>query len=86
MRTTILLDDRLGERLRARARIEGKSFSAFLAEAGLRALEERGSSDDAEAFRLITYRGGGPYAGIDLDRPNELLAAEDEASYGNRPR
>ncbi len=85
MRTTILLDDRLGERLRARARIEGKSFSAFLAEAGLRALEERGSAD-AEAFRLITYRGEGPYAGIDLDRPNELLAAEDEASYGNRTR
>lgn len=85
MRTTILLDDRLGERLRAQARLEGKSFSAFLADAGLRALEERASTR-AEAFRLITFRGDGPYEGIDLDRTNGLLAAEDEATYGENPR
>lgn len=81
MRTTILLDDHLGERLRAQARLEGESFSAFLADAGLRALEERASTH-AGTFRLITYCGEGPYAGIDLDRPNELLAAEDETTYG----
>lgn len=81
MRTTILLDDRLGERLRAQARKEGKSFSAFLADAGRKALEshEEGST---EPFQLITVRGEGPLEGINLDRTNDLLVAEDHATYG----
>ncbi len=81
MRTTILLDDRLGERLRAHARREGKSFSAFLADAGRKALDAR-EPVGAEPFRLITFRGDGPVEGVDLDRTNELLAAEDVAEYG----
>lgn len=83
MRTTILLDDRLGERLRAHARHEGKSFSAFLADAGSKALESQ-EDESAEPFRLITFRGEGPVDGIDLDRTNELLAAEDVSIYGER--
>jgi len=83
MRTTILLDDRLGERLRARARQEGKSFSAFLADAGRKALESL-EEVVAEPFRLITYRGETPLEGIDLDRTNELLVADDLATYGGR--
>jgi hypothetical protein len=85
MRTTILLDDHLGERLRAQARREGKSFSAFLADAGRKALEERDSAH-SEPFRLITFRGDGPFTGIDLDRTGELLAAEDQATYGEGGR
>ncbi len=80
MRTTILLDDFLGERLRAQARREGKSFSAFLADAGRKALESH-EEGDAEPFQLITFRGAGPLEGIDLDRTNELLVAEDQAAY-----
>jgi hypothetical protein len=81
MRTTILLDDRLGERLRAHARREGKSFSAFLADAGRRALESQVETN-VEPFQLITFSGKGPMEGIDLDRTNELLAAEDHSTYG----
>jgi plasmid stability protein len=84
MRTTILLDDRLGERLRARARQEGKSFSAFLADAGRKALESH-EEVVAEPFQLITYRGDAPWEGIDLDRTSELLVADDLATYGERP-
>lgn len=81
MRTTILLDDRLGERLRAHARQEGKSFSAFLADAGRKALDAQGQVG-AEPFQLVTFRGDGLIGGVDLDRTNELLAAEDVAEYG----
>lgn len=80
MRTTILLDDELGARLRARARQEGKSFSAFLADAGRKALESH-EEPQVEPFELITYCGDGPVEGVDLDRTNELLAAEDAATY-----
>lgn len=83
MRTTILLDDCLGERLRARARQEGKSFSAFLADAGRKALESR-DEESTEPFELITFSGEGAVEGIDLNRSNELLAAEDLATYGGR--
>jgi hypothetical protein len=83
MRTTILLDDELGERLRAHARREGKSFSAFLADAGRRALESQGEPH-AEPFRLITFSGEGPMEGIDLNRTNDLLCAEDISTYGER--
>ncbi len=81
MRTTIILNDELGARLREKARQEGMSFSAFLADAGRRALE----SDEEpvnEPFHLITFRGDGPVDGVDLDRTNELLAAEDRRFYG----
>jgi predicted CopG family antitoxin len=80
MRTTIILEDELGRRLREQARREGKSFSEFLAEAGLRALEHR-ERPASEAFRLITFRGKGPLADIDLDRTGELVTREDVDIY-----
>lgn len=83
MRTTILLDDNLGERLRSHARREGKSFSEFLADAGRKALESS-EMNHTEPFHLITFRGEGSLPSVDLDRTNELLAAEDSANYGDR--
>lgn len=85
MRTSILLDDELGERLRQEAKRRGVSFSQFLADAGRKALEakeEEGSG--AEVFKLITFSGSGTYPGVDLDKTSELLAAEDVARYGRR--
>ncbi|MDL5054789.1 CopG family transcriptional regulator [Oscillatoria laete-virens NRMC-F 0139] len=83
MRTTILLDDALGERLRAEARKMGKSFSEFLADAGRQALGAGQQTGEAP-FRLVTFRGEGPFEGMSLDRPSELLAAEDEEIYRNQ--
>lgn len=80
MRTTILLDDELGERLRARARQEGKSFSAFLADAGRKALDSH-EEPEVEPFELITFLGDGSVEDVDLDRTNQLLVAEDVATY-----
>ena len=81
MRTTILLEDELCERLRDAARQRGQSLSRFLAEAGRAAL----SSDQvkrASDFELLTFGGSGVVDDIDLDRTNDLLAAEDSETYG----
>lgn len=86
MRTTIIVDDRLGEAARTWARREGMSFSAFVA----RAIEEHLAKQPVRAevppFRLVTVGGGGPWPGVDLDRASELLVAEDEAAYAGKDR
>lgn len=57
------------------------SMSAFLAEAGRAALRAE-QSESQPAFELLTYGSEGPQAGVNLDQPNALIAAEDEARYG----
>ena len=81
MRTSILLDDELAERFRESSRKRGLSMSAFLAEAGRAALRAE-QSEEQPAFELLTYGSEGPLAGVSLDQPNALIAAEDEARYG----
>lgn len=81
MRTTIILDDHLGERLRQEARKRKQSFSAFLAEAGRQALGESVKNAPEEPFNLITYGKDGVVSGVDLDKTGALLAAEDEEAY-----
>jgi predicted transcriptional regulator len=80
MRTTILLDDELAGRLQAEARRRGKSFSAFLADAGRKALDSKEQKGSAP-FRLVTFRGDGPFEGVNLDRTGELVAADDVGAY-----
>lgn len=82
MRTTIYLDDHLGERLKRAAADKGMSLSAFLAESGRVALGVPVVA--SEPFRLVTYGAGGVYPGIDLDRAGELLAGEDADRYGGK--
>jgi hypothetical protein len=83
MRTTIVVDDNIGERAQARARREGLSFSALVTRALEEHLARKPKRVDAPPFRLVTVGGGGPRPGIDLDRTSELLAAEDELAYGS---
>ena len=81
MRTSISLDDRLAEQVRREARRQGVSVSAFIA----RVLDDtlkRTTKPKAQTFRLVTVGGEGVYPGVDLDRPRELLVAEDEARWG----
>lgn len=81
MRTSILIDDELGERFRRAARARNQSLSRFLAEAGRAALKAE-QADEPTDFELVTFRGRGFFDGIDLDRSSELIAAEDELRYG----
>lgn len=81
VRTTILLDDELGHRLRREAERRGQSLSAFLAEAGRAALGLR-PTPKVPAFKLIIENGDGVVPGIDLDRIGALQTAEDERAFG----
>lgn len=80
MRTTILLDDRLGQA--ARARRGGVSFSALVSRALEAHVAVQPHKAEAPPFRLVTVGGGGPRPGIDLDRTSALLTADDEAAFG----
>jgi hypothetical protein len=83
MRTTISLDDRIFEAVKRRAAEEGRSVSAFIAAILDDALKrDPRTPEDERPFRLVTVGGGGPYPGVDLDRPRELMTAEDEERYG----
>jgi len=82
MRTTISLDDRIFEAVKRRAAAEGRSVSAFIAAVLDDALKRDPRSEDHRAFRLVTAGGGGPFPDVDLDRPRELIAAEDAERYG----
>ena len=82
MRTTISLDDNLGRAARKRAREDGLSLSALVAQALRAFLPARQKPSEGEPFRLITVGGEGPFEGVDLDRTSSLIVADDEATYG----
>lgn len=82
MRTTISLDDRIFEAVKRRAAAEGRSVSAYIAGVLDDAVKRDDQPAEERPFQLITVGGGGPYPQIDLDRPRELMVAEDEERYG----
>jgi len=82
MRTTISLDERILEAVKQRAAAEGRSVSAFIAGVLDDAIKRGAPPRKARRFRLVTVGGGGAYPGVDLDRPRELLVAEDVERYG----
>ena len=82
MRTTISLDDRIFEAVKRRAAAEGRSVSAFIAGVLDDAIKQDNPPTEERPFRLITVGVGGPYPQVDLDRPRELMVADDEERYG----
>ncbi len=84
MRTTISLDEHLLEAAKRRAAAEGASLSGFIAKVLDDALKREQQPEPDRPFRLVTVGGDGLREGVDLDRPRELMVAEDEARYGER--
>jgi len=82
MRTTISLDENVLEAVKRRAAQEGRSVSSYIAKVLDEAVKKQEFRDNQQPFRLITAGGGGPFEGINLDRPQELMVAEDEKRYG----
>ena len=81
MRTTISIDDRLGERVKRTAAREGLSVSAYIAGVLDDALK-RTETRPVPAIRLLTVGEGGVFDGVDLDKPRTLMVADDEVAYG----
>ena len=82
MRTTISLDENLGNELKERVQAEGVSLSALIAELLRKATRPERPEDDEPPLELVTV-GGAPAAGVNLDRTSELLMADDDR-YGPR--
>jgi len=82
MRTTISLDDRILEAVKRRAANDGLSVSAWVAGVLDEAVKRSKKLTDDRPFRLVTAGKGGAHPGIDLDRPRELMVAEDEEQFG----
>jgi len=86
MRTTITLDDGLAADLKRRARSEGKSVSAVIAEALRAQFTGRKTPPRAVPFRLITVKGGGLRPGVDTTKLRTLEEAEDLERWRRRRR
>jgi len=57
------------------------SLSRFLAEAGKAKLGA--TPVETPPFELMVEGGDGVHAGVNLNRTGDLLAAEDQATYGS---
>jgi hypothetical protein len=82
MRATISLDDHLLEAVKRCAAEDGRSVSGFIADILDDALKRRGQPQPQRPFRLVTVGGAGVAPEVDLDRPRQLMVAEDEVRYG----
>ena len=86
MRTTITLDDGLAADLKRRARAEGKSLSAVIAETLRSQLGKRQVAQKTARFRLVTVKGGGLQHGVELGALKTLEEAEDIERWTRRRR
>lgn len=86
MRTTITLDEGLAADLKRRARAEGKSVSAVIAEALRAQLSRREPPFKTVPFRLITVKGGGVRPGVDVTKLRTLDETEDLERWTRRRR
>lgn len=76
MKTTLVLDDALVDRVRALAKDRGVSMSSVVEEAILRMLAEPGNGHLEVPRRLATFRGGGFL--VDIADRNALHDAMDD--------
>lgn len=74
MRTTIDVDDQLLMRAKAQAAASGMTLAKLIEDALRDALTRRDLFKNREPVKLITVKGTGTRAGIDLDDSGSLLA------------
>ena len=81
MRTTLILDDGLYERIRKIAAERGDTLTAVTEDLLRAGLAARAASKKSARPALPVFHGTGVVPGIDLDRTGTLIAAEDEEAY-----
>ena len=77
MRTTISLDDRLLEKLKARAAQSGTSVSRLIEQAIHLMMRIPPDAKKGDAFELVTFGAGGRFSTRNIDNTSSLVEAED---------
>jgi hypothetical protein len=77
MRTTINLPDDLMLRVKRAALDSGTTLTQFVTDALREALAKRAKENPTRKSKLITYRRGGVFPGVDLDNTADLLDIMD---------
>ena len=78
MRTTVTLDERLLAEAKQVAARSGRTLSQVIEDALRQAFAARPARGARKPVRLVTFRGRGLRAGVDLDSSAALLDAMDE--------
>lgn len=77
MRTTISLDDRLLEKLKARAAQSGTSVSRLIEQAIRMMMRTPPRANKGDRFELVTFGAGGRFSTRNIDKTSSLVEAED---------
>ena len=77
MRTTISLDDRLLEKLKARAAQSGTSVSRLIEQAIRLMMRTPPRTNKGDDFELVTFGAGGRFSTRNIDKTSSLVEAED---------
>lgn len=84
MRTTISLDDRLLEKLKARAAQSGTSVSRLIEQAIHLMMRMPPHAKQGDAFELVTYGAGGRFSTRNIDKTSSLVEAEDLERFAQK--
>lgn len=82
MRTTITLDDKLLEQLKARAAASGTTVSRLVEQAIRLFMRTPRAQKQAERFELVTFGRGGHFSRQNIDKTSRLIEDDDVARYG----
>jgi len=77
MRTTISLDDRLLEKLKARAAQSGTTVSRLIEQAVRLMMRTPPRGNKGDRFDLVTFGAGGRFSTRNIDKTSSLVEAED---------
>ncbi len=84
MRTTITIDERILDQLKARAANEGTTVSRLIEDSVRLAARPHTEVAAGEAFELVTFGKGGRFTSLDIDRGSALIEQDDLARHGRR--
>ncbi len=84
MRTTISLDERLLDKLKARAAQSGTSVSGLIEQAIHLMMRTPPRAREGDAFDLVTFGAGGRFSTRNIDKASALVEAEDLERFAQK--
>jgi predicted transcriptional regulator len=84
MRTTISLDDKLLDQLKARAAESGTTVSRLVEQAVRLFIRTPRAAKQHDRFELVTFGRGGHFSRQNIDKTSRLIEDDDVAQYAGR--